>query len=247
MLRFNVAEGIQSITRAHVNCYLIEDDEGITVVDAGLPRMWPELSEALEKIGRTSDEVKALILTHGHFDHVGFAVRMQREWQTPVYVHQDDASLAAHPYRYTPQRNRVVYPLFHPRSLPIIGGRAAAGALGVKGVSETRRFSSNEVVPVPGRPVALHTPGHTRGHCMFHLPERGVMLTGDALVTLDPYTGQVGPQIVASAATQNTREAMDSLRILDEQASNILLPGHGEPWRQGTEAALRHAEAVGEH
>src|SRR5690625_2153788 len=88
---------------------------------------------------------------------------------------------------------------------PLLGGRAAAGALGVKGASETRRFSSNEVVPVPGRPVALHTPGDTRGHCMFHLPERGVMLTGDALVMLDPYTGQVGPQIVASAATQTNR------------------------------------------
>src|SRR5690625_1142625 len=145
VLRFNVAEGIHSITRAHVNCYLIEDDEGITVVDAGLPRMWPELSEALEKIGRTSHEVKALILTHGHFDHVCFAVRMQREWQTPVYVHQDDASFAAPPYRYTPQRTRVVYPLFHSRSLPIIGGREAAGALGVNGVLRSSGCCLNDL------------------------------------------------------------------------------------------------------
>lgn len=247
MLRENVADGVHMLTRAYVNCYLIEDDDGVTLVDAGLPRMWFALREALETVGYGVEDVKALVLTHGHFDHVRFAARVQRQWQVPVYVHHDDASLAAHPYSYTPQRNRFVYPLLHPRSLPIIGSMAIGGALRVKGVSGVERFGSQDTLAVPGRPIALHTPGHTRGHCMFYLPDRDVMLTGDALVTLDPYTGVSGPQIVASAATQDTQEAMASLNILEQHAATTLLPGHGEPWFDGTPAALNHAQAVGQH
>jgi len=247
MLRLNVADGVHALTRAWVNCYLIEDDDGVTIVDAGLPRMWVAANQALEEIGRSPNDVKALILTHGHFDHVGFAARLQRDWNVPVFIHQADASLAAHPYSYTPQRNRFVYPLVHPRSLPIIGSMALGGALRVKGVATTTSFGSGETLSVPGQPVALHTPGHTRGHCMFHLADRDVMLTGDALVTLDPYTGQSGPQIVASAATQNTREALGSLRMLENNAARILLPGHGDPWMDGTSAALTRAQNIGEH
>ncbi len=247
MFRLNVADGIHLITRAHVNFYLIEDDDGVTIVDAGLPRMWTMLHEALETIGRNPQDLKALVLTHGHFDHVGLAHRMQREWNLPIYVHHADEGLAAHPYRYTPQRNRFLYPLAHPRSLPVIGSMAVAGALRVRGVTRTVPFNSQETLAVPGNPVAIHTPGHTRGHCMLHLPERDVMITGDALVTLDPYTGKSGPQIVASAATQNTSEAMHSLETLETYPATTLLPGHGEPWTQGTTVALRNARAVGEH
>ena len=82
---------------------------------------------------------------------------------------------------------------------------------------------------------------------MLYLPHRDVILTGDALVTLDPYTGNTGPQIVASAATQDTAEAMQALDMLETHQATTLLPGHGEPWKLGTATALRHARAVGEH
>ena len=247
MFRLNVADGIHAITRVHVNFYLIEDDDGVTIVDAGLPRMWSLLHEALQAIGRRPDELRALVLTHGHFDHVGLAARMQREWNLDVYVHRADADLAAHPYRYKPQSNRFLYPFFHPRSLPVMGRMAVAGALRVRGVSRPIPFDGLERLPVPGAPIPLHTPGHTRGHCMLYLPHRDVILTGDALVTLDPYTGNTGPQIVASAATQDTAEAMQALDMLETHQATTLLPGHGEPWKLGTATALRHARAVGEH
>lgn len=152
MLRLNVADGIHALTHANVNAYLIEDDDGVTLVDAGLPRMWPMLYVALETLGRSPQDVKALVLTHGHFDHVGFAARLQREWNVSVYVHQADIGLAAHPYRYTPQRNRFIYPLMHPRSLPTIAKMATAGALQVKGVSNTQPFETDTPLAVPGNP-----------------------------------------------------------------------------------------------
>jgi glyoxylase-like metal-dependent hydrolase (beta-lactamase superfamily II) len=242
-----VADGVHLVTHAHVNCYLVEDEEGVTLVDAGLPSMWPMVLRALEEHGRNPDQVRALVLTHGHFDHVGLAARAQREWGVPVLVHPGDARLAAHPYRYSPQRNRFLYPFAHPRSLPLLVSMAAAGALNVKGVERVEPLATGTALPVPGRPVAVHTPGHTDGHCALHLPDRATVISGDALVTLDPYTGRTGPQIVASAATKDTRQALASLNALAATGAATVLPGHGQPWTGGVEAAVRGALDVGEH
>ena len=247
MIRPEVGDGVHLISHAHVNCYVIEDDDGITLVDAGLPTMWPMLLWLLEDRGRRPEDVKALVLTHGHFDHVGFALRAHREWGLPVLVHKQDAYLAAHPYRYKPERNRFLYPFTHPRSLPLLAGMAAAGALKVKGVSETQVLKPGTAVPVPGRPTVVHTPGHTDGHCILHLPDRDTVLTGDALVTLDPYTGKSGPQIVASAATANTRQSLASLQSIAATGAALVLPGHGAPWTHGAVEAVRQAAQIGAH
>ena len=242
-----VADRVHRLSHAHVNCYLIEDRDGVTLVDAGLPGMWSLMLDTLRGIGRTPDDVRALVLTHGHFDHVGFARRARTELGVPVLVHPADGGLAAHPYSYTPQRNRFLYPFTHPRSLPVLGRMAAAGALTVKGIGDTGELTLDAPLEIPGRPVAVYAPGHTGGHCILHLPGRDTVLSGDALVTLDPYTGARGPQIVASAATADTALAMESLRAVEATDAATVLPGHGEPWTEGAGTAASHARAVGEH
>jgi glyoxylase-like metal-dependent hydrolase (beta-lactamase superfamily II) len=247
VITLEVADGVHFITHAHVNCYLIEDDDGVTLVDAGLPSMWSMVLKVLEDRGRRPEDIRALILTHGHFDHVGFAAYVHREWNVPVLVHPDDAHLAAHPYRYKPQRNRFLYPFTHPRSLPLLGRMAMAGALSVKGVNDVKGLHTGTAFPVPGRPTIVHTPGHTDGHCILHLPDRDTVLSGDALVTLDPYTGKTGPQVVASAATKDTHQALASLEVVAATGATIVLPGHGQPWTGGVEAAVRQALNTGAH
>ena len=96
-----------------------------------------------------------------------------------------------------------------------------------------------------GTPKILFTPGHTYGHVAFHLPDRDVVIAGDALVTLNPYTGGKGPQIVARAATANSQQALASLDRLAETGAGTLLPGHGPPWTRGAEEAVRLARAAG--
>ncbi|MFC9940199.1 MBL fold metallo-hydrolase [Nocardiopsis alba] len=247
MIVREIVDGVVLLSHAHVNCYLVEGRDGVTLVDAGLPSMWTTLLGTLRRRGWGSGDVKALVLTHGHFDHVGFASRAHRAWGLPVLIHSGDRRLAAHPYRYTPQRNRFLYPLTHPRSLPLLASMAAAGALGVKGVKAVKALEPGEALPVPGDLTAVHTPGHTDGHCVLHLPERDILLSGDALVTLDPYTGRKGPQIVASAATKDTRRAMESLEAIADTGATMLLPGHGTPWTGGARAAVELAIQEGEH
>ncbi|MCU1521773.1 MAG: Zn-dependent hydrolase, glyoxylase [Arthrobacter sp.] len=240
-----VADGVHLISEAHVNFYLVESDEGVTVVDSGLPAMWGTLLDALRSLGRRLDDVQAVVLTHAHFDHLGLARRLRTDHQVPVWVHPDDAYIARHPYRYRHERSRLVFLLSHPSGLPVLAKMARAGALRVRGVEDLSFFPAEGPLPVPGRPEVVFSPGHTSGHCALFLRSRGVLFSGDALVTLDPYTGRTGPRIVAGAATADSGQNLESLTALERTGAGLVLPGHGDPWTRGIEEAVAIARHQG--
>lgn len=242
-----VADGVHRVERAYVNLYLVVEAGQVLVVDTGLPAAWPMIGDALRRLGRRPADVAGVVLTHAHFDHIGCAARMQERLGVPVWLHQADEHLAAHPYSYAHENPRSAYPLRHPRAVPILTAVARAGALRVPGVRGTRRLEPGATLPLPGSPRVVLSAGHTAGHCALHLPDRDTLLTGDALVTLDPYTAGEGPQIVAGAATADSALALASLDALAATGATHVLPGHGEPWRGGIRSAVEQARAVGPH
>jgi glyoxylase-like metal-dependent hydrolase (beta-lactamase superfamily II) len=247
MIRTDIAPGIHFIEHARTNVYLVEDDDGLLLVDTGLPRSKALLLQALSRIGRAAEDIRAVVLTHAHFDHVGTAEHLRSRYGIPVYCHPDDASLAAHPYSYERERSPFLYPLRHPRAIPGLVHMAAAGAVAVKGVEDTLPLTPEALAALPGAPLLVPTPGHTKGHCALHFPDRDAVISGDALVTRDPYTGHPGPQVVAMAATADFATALRSLDALRATAAGTVLPGHGFPWRAGVDAAVAQATEVGRH
>jgi len=241
----NVAPGIHLIQSHNVNCYLLEDDQGLTLVDAGLPRVWTELGHAIRELGRAPADLKALVLTHAHFDHVGVAAKLVEQLGIPVYAHHEEVTLAAHPYRYAHENPVAAYPVQHPRAIPVLLSMVLGGAAAVKGVTVSRRLEAGQEVPVPGRPRVVLSTGHTYGHCALHLPQSDALITGDALVTLDPYTGLTGPRIVAKAATADSAMAIESLHALAQTGATVVLPGHGDPWLHGVGRAADEARRTG--
>ena len=244
MLQANVADGVHRIADAYTNWYLLEDDGRMTIVDCGVPTSWESLHHALAQLGRNAGEVEAVVLTHGHFDHVGFAERARRELGVPVYVHTNDVPLTRHPARHDHERPRSYYLATQVRALPIVIALARNRAWWPDRLRSVVRYEGG-TLPVPGSPRVIFTPGHTLGHCALHLPDRDVVIAGDAIVTLDPYTARTGPRIVARAATADSERAMGALDAIAETGARTLLVGHGEPWTGGAEAAVEKARAAG--
>ncbi len=242
-----VADRVHRIEHAYVNVYLVEDEGRVLLVDTGLPATWALIAQGLRHVGRRPEDVAAVALTHAHFDHTGNAARAQERLRVPIWAHREDFFIAAHPYRYVHENLRAIYPLKYPVAVRILGAMAAAGALRVKGVDRLVPYAGEGETDLPGRPHVIFTPGHTYGHCALHLPGRDVVISGDALVTLDPYTGRAGPQIVAGAATADSAQALASLDRLAATRAGTVLPGHGEPWTAGVATAVELARERGPH
>src|SRR5688572_17766679 len=89
-----LAPNLHQIGSDIVDCYLVEGSGEITIVDAGLPGQWRKLLDELGRMGRSIDDIRALLLTHGDTDHIGFAGRLHRETGVSIYVHELDAARA---------------------------------------------------------------------------------------------------------------------------------------------------------
>jgi glyoxylase-like metal-dependent hydrolase (beta-lactamase superfamily II) len=245
MLHRDEADGIHRIEHADVNFYLVEEDGGVTVVDTGLPSSWGSLRDALGEIGRSLGDIRAVLLTHGHFDHMGFARRAHEELKVPVYAHERERAVVAHPWRYEHERSRLPYMLRHPGFDAIFAKMTLAGALWVRGLEDVRPYREGERLDVPGHPEVIFTPGHTHGHCSLHFGDRGAVVAGDAIVTIDPYTTRKGPCIVAGAATADSRLALSSLDAIARTGAQTVMCGHGPVWTGGAAAAVERARAAG--
>jgi glyoxylase-like metal-dependent hydrolase (beta-lactamase superfamily II) len=240
----NVADGIHRVEDAHTNWFIVEDDGALTIVDAGVPASWGSLEAALDVVGRLPSEIEAVVLTHAHFDHVGIAEKLRTRFGAEVWVHENDVPLTRHPLQYARRRSPLVYAATNPRALPILGEMLVSRAFFPSPIGEVRRFT-NGTVDVPGSPRVVPTPGHTLGHVSLHFPDRDAVIGGDAVVTLNPYTGATGPQIVARCATADPERNLDTLDAIAETGARTVLPGHGDPWHEGAEAIVEAARKVG--
>lgn len=240
----DVAPGVHRVEDAYTNWYLVEDGDALTVVDAGVPTSWDSLQAALTVLGRRESDIRALVLTHAHFDHVGFAEKARQRLDIPVYAHRREVGLTRHPTRYDHERPRVRYFATQIKAAPIVASLLRHRAFFPSPIGEVTAYEDGDVLDVPGSPTVVFSPGHTYGHSSLLLADRDALLVGDAFVMLDPYTGRRGPRIVARAATADSERAKASLDALAATGARVALTGHGDPWRNGIDQAVRAAQAT---
>lgn len=237
-----IGSGIRRLGEGRINVYLLEEAGEITIVDAGAPGQWKELLAELDAMGRTLDDVRAVVLTHGHSDHIGFAERARRELNVPVSVHEADQALATG--EVGAFRDKVTKGA-RPRPVSLLGFLAYAvrkGMLRVPPIREVATFGDGATLDVPGAPRVILVPGHTAGSAALHVATRDTVFVGDAFATLSALTGARGPLTVPQF-NADTRQALASLDRLVGVDAHLALPGHGDPWTGGLGEAVRLVRA----
>jgi glyoxylase-like metal-dependent hydrolase (beta-lactamase superfamily II) len=238
-----LAPGVHRLGDALVNCYLIEDGNRMTLVDAGFPGFRAQLDEYLRSRGSSVAAIAAVILTHAHFDHVGMAEGVRRDAAAPVHAYEAEAEMArtAKPHK----REASLLPHFRrPAPYRLLVDAARHGGLKPARIAEVTTFAEGDL-DVPGRPRIVPTPGHSPGHVAFHLPDRGVLIAGDALCSYNALTGARGPQLPPSALSYDNGTMLASLDALERVDAGLMLFGHGEPWTDGPAAAVARAREIG--
>lgn len=242
-----VAEGVHRYADGLVNWYVIEEDGALALIDAGWPRSWSRVEAALAELGRRPADIAAVLLTHGHGDHLGAAERARRESGATVYAHRDEIARVTGNKRGGSSFALVpsfLPHLWRPASLRFVLHATKHGFLTPQWVKEVTPYADGERIDAPGHPVAIATPGHTEGHASFVLPERGILFTGDALVMLDPLLGEPGPRVPHPALNVDDAQAHSSLAALEGVEAQLVLPGHGPPWKGTPAAAVAHARGI---
>jgi glyoxylase-like metal-dependent hydrolase (beta-lactamase superfamily II) len=239
------APGIYVLGDAVVNFYALVEGADVTLVDSGLPSHYRRLEAQLEQIGRSVRDVRAIVLTHAHIDHLGLAERVRGEAGATVWAHPLEAPALADPLKRSgdaaPEGSLPKHLLRRPAAVRVPLHLARSGAFRAPRVLETSPLRPGAILDVPGRPHIVAVPGHTPGSIALHLTAPGAVLTGDALVTEDAIVGRTGPSIVSAAFSRNTAQAAASLDALAVIDADLLLPGHGLPLRGAIRDAVDQA------
>ncbi|KZS66626.1 MBL fold metallo-hydrolase [Mycobacterium ostraviense] len=248
-LKTELVQVTEKVHLAHghaVNWVLITDDTGVMLIDAGYPGDREEVLGSLRLLGYQPGDVRAILLTHAHIDHLGTAIWFAREHHTPVYCHADEVGHAKREYLEQVSILDVTLRIWRPRWAVWTVHVVRNGGLVRDGIPTTQPLTAEVAAGLPGHPMAIFTPGHTNGHCSYLVD--GVLASGDALITGHPLLRRAGPQLLPAVFSYSQQNCIRSLSALALLETEILAPGHGELWRgpirAATDEALKRAGAL---
>ncbi|GIN68730.1 MULTISPECIES: MBL fold metallo-hydrolase [Bacillus] len=225
------AKGVYGLTVQIVNVYFIMNSSGEAVlIDCGMPKSASFIMKEAEKLFEGDVRLKAIILTHGHFDHVGALEELLEKWSVPVFIHSEEMPYVTGKADYPPAKPQVksglvakLSPLFPRHSIDVS--------------SSVKPLHENGTVPFLEEWKWIGTPGHTPGHISLFRQSDKTLIAGDAITTVEQESllevaiqkqELNGPP---AYFTMDWPKAADSIRKLAALKPASLLTGHGVPMK----------------
>ncbi|MFD5910897.1 MBL fold metallo-hydrolase [Streptomyces massasporeus] len=236
-----VADGTYLVHGSNTNWVILTEGDAVTLVDTGYPGDRDQVLASLAQVGSSPEAVAAVLITHAHNDHLGSAEHLRAAYGTPVYLHEAEVPHARREFLHQVSVGTVLRNGWRAGVLPWAVHALRSGGTTPVPVTAPQAFPTAGALDLPGRPVPVHTPGHTDGHCAYHLPGTGVLISGDALVSGHPTSRAEGPQLLPDMFHHERPRALASLDVLAELDGELLLPGHGPVHRGPVRDAARLA------
>ncbi len=236
-----VAPDVAVVETGIVNAYLVGNARDWVLVDSGLPGFAGRIRRAAEaRFGRGA-RPRAILLTHGHFDHAGNAQALAGHWDVAVHAHRLEwpfltGQAKYPPYDVTAPGFFAFLSRFFPRSsMARLDDRLRdiGGTLSDLGLDDW---------------TCLHTPGHCAGHVSFFRAGDGVLLAGDSLATvdLDSLPALISKRKELSRpptpATTDWGQTAASAALLARLRPRVIAAGHGKPMRNAADQLQRLAD-----
>lgn len=239
----HIADGTYLVHGSNTNWVILTEGEAVTLIDTGYPGDRAALLASLAEVGSAPEAVQAILITHAHTDHLGNAEHLRATYGTPVYLHEAEVPHARREFLHQVGVGTVLRNGWRPGVLPWAVHALRSGGTAHVPVASPEPFPRSGPLDLPGRPVPVHTPGHTDGHSAYHLPQAGVVISGDALATGHPTSRIEGPQLLPEMFDRERSRALASLAVFEKLDGDVLLPGHG-PAHTGSvrDAALQARE-----
>ncbi len=227
-----------------VNACIVGKSDKWVLVDTGLENSAEFILQSAEKRFGKDSRPEAIILTHGHFDHVGSVIKLANLWKVPVYIHQLEMPYVTGKKDYPIADPKVdkgmiakMSPSFPHQSIKIESGAVALPADG----------------SIPGMPdwKWIYTPGHTEGHISLFREKDRTLIVGDAFSTVkqESLTSVLSQKEEISGPpkylTTDWKAAEVSVERLKELKPSLAIPSHGNPMKD--EELSNHLEILTQH
>jgi glyoxylase-like metal-dependent hydrolase (beta-lactamase superfamily II) len=221
-----VTDGLYQVGKGY-QAFIIDGDEGVTLIDAGLPNKTEHILDGLTAIGRTLDDVEHVVITHAHIDHIGGLGVVASGSNADVMCSNEDAPAVRGEEALSPPPVMVRFPFLKillkmfPAAEPVDVDRLVAGG---------------DTLSLSGDLTVLATPGHTPGHLSFLLDRSGgVMIVGDAASV-----NKKG-KVVRGFFNAPTPQIDASIKAIATHDFAMAVFGHAPPLRTGASGAFSEA------
>jgi glyoxylase-like metal-dependent hydrolase (beta-lactamase superfamily II) len=208
-----VIPNVHCIPGAIVNCFLIADSDGLTLIDSGLPGNDKKILKQIVEMGHKPGDLRRILITHSDGDHVGALAELKAATRVRVYASEIEARAIAEG-----KSSREI----HASGPAVLLFTITGFFFKAKPATVDDFLTNGQLLPVLGGLRVVATPGHTPGHVSFFAPGAGILFAGDSLTSRNGrLRGSRG------AVTWNQEEANASKQLQAELGARIVCPGHG--------------------